>query len=331
MSKYYVTGGSQRPNAKDYIEWFSYGQAAIFLVDDRTGKVEKCVEYRTPDAIRPDDPEANIVFKAGSLRDGVLHVCTQTEILTYSLPDFAQVGYTTHPWLNDVHHVIRNSAGNFLVADTGLDLVLELTPAGEVVNQWSALSEEDPWDRFQRDTDYRKVVTTKPHHSHPNYVFEIGRELWVSRFVQKDAICLSDPTKRIPIGVEKVHDGNLYDGKAYFTAVSGQVIVADPGSCEVLAVHDLNAMTPTTKTLGWCRGLHVLDPQRVVVGFSRIRPSKFRENVQWVKFQVGKRETAGRLPTRIACYNLAGGTVEWEINLEKQGLNAVFSILPAGE
>ncbi len=329
LAGYYVTGGAQRADVKDYLEWFAYGEASIFHVD-AGGGVRRCVSYETPDEIRPDDPEANIVFKAGSLDGDRLHVCTQTEILSYALPGFEQVGYATHPWLNDVHHVCRNDAGNFLAANTGLDMVMELTPAGELVRYWSALADEDPWDRFDKDIDYRKVVTTKPHHAHPNYVFMSDGGLWVSRFVQKDAVCLDDMARVIPIGIEKVHDGNIFGGRVWFTAVDGHVVVANAATGAVETVHDLNAMTDTTKTLGWCRGLHVLDEERVVVGFSRIRPSRFKENVQWIKFQIGKRESAGKLPTRIACYHLGEGRVEWEVDLEKHGLNAVFSILPAG-
>ncbi len=323
-----MTGGSQRPEAKAHIEWFSYGEAAILACDER-GTVEQCARYQTPDAIRPEDPRANIVFKAGSLHGDRLVVSTQTEILTYTVPDFRQVGYATHPWLNDVHHVTLNAAGNYLVADTGLDLVLELSPKGELIREWRALPEEDPWERFDRAVDYRRVVTTKPHHSHPNYVFEYKGELWVSRFVQRDAVCLTDPAKRLEIGLEKVHDGNVVGDRVWFTTVDGHVAVADLAECRVLAVHDLNAMTDTDKTLGWCRGLEVLDGERVIVGFSRIRPSKFKENVRWVRFKAGVRPDAGSLPTRIACYDLAAGRVEWSVDLEKHGLNAVFSILPA--
>jgi len=329
VGKYYVTGGTQRKNAKEGIEWFSYGEASIFIFDDVDGSVAKCVSYMTPDEIRPEEKNANVVFKAGSLDGHRLVVCTQTEILTYSLPDFKQVGYTTHPWLNDVHHVMVKGGGNYLIANTGLDMVLELTPAGEVVGEYSVLPGEDIWARFDKEVDYRKVFTTKPHHAHPNYVFEINGEIWVSRFVQKDVICLTNPNKVIDIGIEKVHDGNIHDGKVYFTAVDGHVVIADPVTCEVLAVHDLNAMTDTNKTLGWCRGLHILDDDRILVGFSRLRQSKFRENVQWVKFQIRQRESAGKLPTRVALYDLAAERLVWDINLEKYECNAVFSILPA--
>jgi len=329
VSRYYVTGGSQRKDAQSHIEWFNYGEASIFMFDDQDGSVTKCVSYETPDDIRPDDKNANVVFKAGSLSGNRLQVCTQTEILEYSLPDFKQVGYATHPWLNDAHHVVTNKAGNFLVANTGLDMVLELTPSGDVVRDYSVLPGEDIWDRFDRSVDYRKVITTKPHHAHPNYVFEINGELWVSRFIQKDMLCLTDPGKRIDVGLEKVHDGNIHQGLIYSTTVNGHIIIADTTTCRVCATHDLNAMTDTNKALGWCRGIHVLDENRVIVGFSRIRPSKFRENVQWAKFKVGKRESAGRLATRVVLYDLAKGSIEWDINLEKHDLNAVFSILPA--
>jgi len=329
VSKFYVTGGKQRKDANKKPEWFSYGEAAVYSFDTETGDVVECVSYRSPDQVRPDDPEASVVFKAGSLDGDRLLVCTQTEILVYSLPDFEQVGYCSHPWLNDVHHVKVNAAGNYLVANTGLDLVLELSPDGEVVREWRALPDEDPWARFDRNVDYRKVVTTKPHHCHPNYVFEVEGELWVSRFVQMDAICLNSPDKRIEIGIEKIHDGVVRDGLVYFSTVNGHIAVADPAACEVKRSYDLFAMTDTNKTLGWCRGVHHLDDERILVGFSRLRPSKIKENLRWARFQIGMREDSGKHPTRVSCYNLSQGELEWEINLEKHGLNAVFSILPA--
>lgn len=329
MGKYFVTGGTQRKGAEGKEEWFSYGEAAIALVDDSDGSVTNCVSYASPSGIRPDDKEANIVFKAGS-RDGErLLVCTQTEILIYSISDFELIKHISHPWLNDVHHVVVNEDGNYLIANTGLDMVLELSPEGELVRNLSVLPGTDVWDRFDRETDYRKVVTTKPHGSHPNYVFEVNNELWVSRFIQKDLLCLSNPQKRIDIGIEKIHDGNIFDGKIYCTTVNGHLVISDPVTCAILNTYDLNELTRSTKDLGWCRSLHVLEEDKVIVGFSRLRPSKIRENLQWAKYMVGKREFSGRLPTRIVLFDLTRGCIEWSIDLEKCNLNAVFSIIPA--
>ncbi len=329
MGKYYVTGGTQHPDARGNDEWFSYGEAAIFLVDDSDGSVTKCVTYTSEKGIGPEHEKANNVFKAGSIIGNRLVACTQTEVLIYSLPGFDIVGRISHPWLNDVHHVVVNKKGNFLIANTGLDMVLELSPDAEVVQEISVLPNESIWDRFDRDTDYRKVLTTKPHASHPNYVFEVNDELWVTRFNQKDLLCLSNPEKRIDIGIEKVHDGNIFNGKIFATTVNGFLVIADPVSCNVLKTHNLNEITKSNKILSWCRSIHILDEDRVIVGFSRIRPSKFRENVQWAKFVIGKRESAGNLPTRIVLFNLANKSIEWTINLEEHNLNAVFSILPA--
>ena len=328
MGKFYVTGGRQHEDVKGDVEWFSYVEASILSFED-SGTVETCVTYRTPDEIRPDDPRSNIVFKAGS-RDGHrLSVCTQTELLVYSLPDFKKIGHISHPWLNDVHHVVVNGNGHYLVANTGLDQVLELDQEGAVVDEWSVLPDESPWQRFDRDVDYRKVITTKPHHAHPNYVTEHDGELWVSRFEQKDFFCITDPRRKIEIGIEKVHDGNILGDRVYMTTVNGHVVIGDLRENRILETYDLNAMTRSDKALGWCRGLHILNPDRVLVGFSRIRPSKIRENLRWVKFKMGLCDDGGYLPTRVACYHLTEGRLEWEIDLEAHGLNAVFSILPA--
>jgi len=310
------------------VEWFSYVDARI-LAFDEDGTVEHCVTHRTPDEIRPDDPRSNIVFKAGSRHVDRLVVCTQTEIVAYALPGFDLIESLSHPWLNDLHHVIVNGAGNYLVANTGLDQVLELDARGAVVREWSVLPDEDPWDRFDRDIDYRKVITTKPHHAHPNYVLEHEGELWVSRFEQKDFFCLSDPRRRIHVGLELVHDGNVLGDRVYTTTVNGHMAVGDLREGRLLETFDLNAMTRSDKALGWCRGLHILEPDRVLVGFSRIRPSKIRQNLRWVKYKMGMCEDGGYAPTRVACYHLGEGRLEWEIDLEPHDLNAVFSILPA--
>ena len=77
--------------------------------------------------------------------------------------------------------------------------------------------------------------------------------------------------------------------------------------------------------LGWCRGI-LVDGDRVWVGFSRIRPTRFRENVSWIAR--GFQRDRG---THIGCYDLEQGTCLTEIDLEPTGLSALYSILPAGD
>jgi hypothetical protein len=300
--------------------WYEYQKGVILHVDVENQTVEPCVEYVSPpEACSPGDP---ILFKCGTLEDQRLYACTQTEILIYALPAFQQVGYVSLPCFNDVHHVRPTPEKNLLLANSGLEMVLEVTPEGQILREWNVLG-EDPWERFSKEIDYRKGINLKPHHAHPNYVFYIGQDIWVTRFEKRDALCLTRPEQSIPIGIERLHDGVLHDGLLYFTTVNGNLVVTDPDEQRIVEVINLSTMHPKDLLLGWCRGLF-LEEEKAWIGFSRIRPTKFREAVRWANNGF-KQE----LPTHIACYDLKSRRCLTEINLETHGLNAVFSILPA--
>jgi hypothetical protein len=132
------------------------------------------------------------------------------------------------PCFNDLHHVAPSWDGNLLVVSTGLDLVLKINREGEVLNEWSVTG-DDTWQRFSRSVDYRRVETTKPHGSHPNFVFEIGDEVWATRLKQCDAVCLNQPGKRMYIG-HQPHDGVVFGQYVYFTCVDGFVAIFEAGA-----------------------------------------------------------------------------------------------------
>jgi hypothetical protein len=217
-----------------------------------------------------------------------------------------------------------------VVANTGLDLVLEVTLDGEVVREWS-VNAEPLWTRFSRETDYRKVVSTKPHHSHPNNVWFLDDELWVTRCDHKDVHCLTHEHPAIPIADRWIHDGLVHGGKIYFTAVSGAVIVVDASTRTVERNIDLNRIAGDGRPLGWCRGIEMLDDDHAVVGFSRLRPTRWKQNVQWAKHRLGRDSGLGLQPTRIAMFDLRDERMCWEIDLEPAGVNVVFSIHATAE
>lgn len=323
----YLVGGHQKSHAhRTEGEHQLYEHALILALDCDAGTTTTCATYRSPPEVRPDQ-EPSIVFKAGTLVDDVLHVCTQTELLAYSVPEFELVRHVSLPCFNDVHHVRPAPDGTLLVANTGLDMVVRCSPEGELLNTWNVMG-EDPWHRFDPSTDYRKVATTKPHDSHPNFVFHLGDEVWVTRFKQRDAVSLSDPDRRIDIEVEKPHDGLVRDGSIYFTTVDGHILEADADSLEIERCIDLNSFHDEDRALGWCRGLWILGTDRMLVGFSRIRPTRFRQNLSWMKEKIGLDSNA-QLPTRVVLYDLAAGRVVWERVLETEGMDALFSIHPA--
>ncbi|HRC87769.1 MAG TPA: hypothetical protein PK413_19415, partial [Thermoanaerobaculia bacterium] len=287
-------------------------------------------EYLSPPEEIPESPDFAVLFKAATLAGDALWVPTATEVLGLRLPTFERFAYLSLPSFNDLHHVRPTARGTLLVVSTGLDLVQELELSGRVLREWSTLAEA-PWARFDHATDYRKVATTKPHSCHPNYAFEADGEIWVTRFEQRDAWCLTAPERRIALDVERPHDGIVVGRRVYFTTVDGRVVVASLDSDRVERVVDLNRLSGSELALGWCRGLAVLASGRVVVGFSRLRPTRFRENVRWVKHRLGLAAKAGNLPSRIACFDLEAEQLLWEQDLESEGLSAVFSIHPQPE
>jgi hypothetical protein len=324
----YVVGGRQRslrPVRAHFGDWYEYASGVLLHIDVDDGKVSPVLEYQSPpEACPPEDPA--ILFKSGTLVGDRLYVTTQTEVLVYRVPGFELESWLSLPSFNDVHHARPTPSGNLLVAITGLDMVAEVTTDGQVVREWNVQEPGEPvWGgRFSPETDYRRVASTKPHLAHPNHVFYVGAEPWATRFQHRDAISLSDPERRIEIGLERVHDGVVYDDRVLFTTVDGKVVIADVGTLEVTEVIDLREMHQSDLLLGWCRGL-LLDGERLWVGFSRMRATRFRENVAWVKN--GFRHWMG---THVACYDLKARRCLVQIDTENAGLDAVFGIFPAG-
>lgn len=298
--------------------WYEYEKGVVLRLDTSTGQATRELEYESPPDVRPvDDPP--VLFKSGSLQDGLLYLCTQTEVLIYEVPAFRLKHYISLPQFNDVHHVRPSRDGHLLVANTGLDMVMKLDHDGGVVQEWDVL--EGPlWSRFSRHVDYRRVRTTKPHLAHPNHVFELDSGIWATRFEQRDAVCLNDSRLRIDIGLERVHDGIVAGENIYFTTVDGKVVIAQIADLSIREVVDLAQLEDTEELLGWCRGI-LADGHVLWVGFSRIRPTRFRENVAWVRNRFKQ-----PLGTHVACYDLQARKCVGRFDTEASGLNAIFGI-----
>jgi hypothetical protein len=333
VAKLYVLGGRQRkPGLKEptpKTEWFLYEAALILEVDTVSGEVQTRVEYQTPGELLPGDkPSAH--FHSGTLIGNTLYTCSTTEVLVYQLPEFKQIGYISLPCFNDLHHVTPSSDGNLLVVSTGLDLVIKINLKGEVLAEWNVLG-EDPWTRFSRSIDYRTVVTTRPHASHPNYVFELDGEVWATRFYQRDAISLNGSGRKIDISVEKPHDGLLCGERIYFTAVDGKIVIVNRHTLQVNQVIDLRKIQDRDQSIlpAWCRGLLPVDDRKLWVGFTRIRKTQLQENLRWVKTVLHEGFVAR--PTHLALFDIVEKCCLQEIELESHGMNAIYGILPVTE
>ncbi|NKB60560.1 MAG: hypothetical protein GKS00_29990 [Alphaproteobacteria bacterium] len=337
MRDLYILGGEMRSDAAKSQEWQRYVKAVVVKANAETREAVRVHDYFSPPEACPDQP--SVLFKAGTLVGDRLYTCTQTEVIVYRLPNFEIEHYVSLPCFNDLHHVMPTDRGTLLVAVTGLDIIVEVDTDGALLNEWDVLG-ADTWARFSRDEDYRKMPSTKPHQAHPNFVFTLGDEIWTTRCDLKDAVCLTDREKRIDLSgegfhpVQVVHDGLLHDGKLFFTAVDGNVLIADPQTCQVTEIVNLRDIVESEYPLGWCRGIEVLDEDRVIVGFSKLRQTKLQDKVRWAKAQVKRisgmddyDKSLPSLPTRICCFNLRSRKQEWELPLTDLGIDAVFSVL----
>ena len=320
-------GGIEKPQKNE--EWSGFKSALALELDLNSLTCTSVLEYYTPEEYRPKEPECSVLFKSGEVQGDKVVMTTQTEVLVYQWPHYNLLHRISLPCFNDIHHARLTDNNTVLVCATGLDSVFEIDLSGEVVNEWST-SGESIWQRFDQKIDYRQVLTTKPHSSHPNFCFEYAGEYFVTRFKQKDAISLQS-NKRFNIAVGGPHDGFVLGKKVYFTTVNGFVVGFDLDTGEKVSVVDLNEFNENSnKNLGWCRSLHMLNESEAIVGFSRMRTSKFSDYLSWVKEKTGA-GTANALATRVVKYNFGSHTIDWSINLEENQMNAVFSVLALPE
>src|SRR5947209_2923781 len=232
MSGLYVIGGELRQSLfRPLKEWQSSQKAVVIHFDPQSQASRTCVEYVSPPEVCPPDLPA-ILFKSASIVNGKMYACTSVEVMLYSVPEFELLHYISLPCFNDLHHVCPTADGNLLVVSTGLDLVVEDTVDGTVLREWNVLGEQ-PWERFSREIDYLTVPSTKPHRSHPNHVFLLDGEIWATRLEQRDAVSLTNPGRRIDIGVQRPHDGYLFGGSIYFTTVDGKIGIVESKSLQV--------------------------------------------------------------------------------------------------
>lgn len=323
MDKLLITGGAQRPDAAKLGEGRRYHSAYLVEIDFDTGMAKEILSITKGNENYPDEIP-NITFTCCTLEGDRLYLCSESEVFVYRYPELELIISASYGFFQNCHHVAP-IADYVAVVSTGLDLIAfldrETLQPVRLVNSLG----KDPWHRFSSEVDYRKVHSTKPHESHPNFVFMLDGEPWATRFNQKDAVCLSDMSQRIDIGLERVHDGHVVGNFVYFTTVDGKIVCVDKASKDIKEVIDLNEIGDEDVPLGWCRGL-LIEGDIAYVGFTRIRQTAVKENVKWLLSHVGRKNN---LPSRIAKYDLVKRCKLGEVELPRGVIDAVYSVVRA--
>ena len=103
--------------------------------------------------------------------------------------------------------------------------------------------EADTWDRFDKNKDYRKLNTTKPHFSHPNHVTIHNNKVYITRYKQEDVLVYEKKGKyigNIKLGNGIPHDGSIFKSEFIYTTVTGKIIKVDISKEKINKIIDLN-------------------------------------------------------------------------------------------
>jgi hypothetical protein len=96
----YVVGGQYKPATALRKGHQGFQNALILALNEDGAYIRTAVEYQSPPEVCPIENGA-ILFKAATLKDQILYVCTETEILIYRVPDFSLVNYISLPIFNE--------------------------------------------------------------------------------------------------------------------------------------------------------------------------------------------------------------------------------------
>ncbi|MEQ1564253.1 MAG: hypothetical protein ABMA64_01355 [Myxococcota bacterium] len=309
----YATGGRQRVDA-GLAAWATghrplYDLAVLAALDLDRRVAETALTYRTPASVC--DPDAvGHRFGAASVDGATVVTCTERERVSIG-PDKV-VGTATHPWLADAHHALSIDGADWVVA-TGVDGVVEL-PRG-------VFHPVHPSARAPIG-DVRSARLPRAR-AHPTCVSRVDGALWVTRGVPGDAVELGGEG-RGPIAPVTVHDEVVAPDGVWFTAVDGRLVRVDPATGRVS--REVSLADDDPEPLGWCRGLALID-HLALVGFTRLRTTRWRGRLAWARGRLRGRAAATRRPTRIELWDLRSERRVGVIHVEAAGLDAVFGIV----
>jgi len=320
-----VSGGCLRADGFELGEGKYYGRAVLAVLDLESGSFTEVLSKSDGGEHYPAE-HPNQQFTAACLDGDILWLPTDTEIMKYRLPELELLACYSHPCFHNVHSV-QVFGDQLGVTSTGLDNIVLLNKHTGNIDQIINTQGKDPWHRFDPGKDYRVVHSTRPHDSHPNYLFELEGRLWVTRCSTEDAVCLDDVNDRIDLGEGEdisAHDGLWWQGQLVFTRVDGKLIVCDPAKRKVIENHDPFRLQ-RNRPKGWCRGLFITGDM-FYIGFSRLRKTNLKAKLKFLSqgnFKYGAGNNA-----LVVAYNMKSQRVEGVYEAPSGLIDAIYGVLP---
>ncbi|TRY30818.1 hypothetical protein [Aliiglaciecola sp. M165] len=323
--KLLLSGGCLRPNGFELGEGKYYGKASLVMLDTQTGEFSQALSKTEGGENYPNE-HPNLQFTAGCVDGDDLWLPTDTEVHRYSLPDLTLKSVFSHPCFHNIHsvHLIDDKV---VATSTGLDNVVVMNKETGDIDKIINTQGKDPWHRFDQETDYRMVHSTRPHDSHPNFVFKLDKDLWVTRCTQEDAVNLNNVEQRIDIsqgGEVSVHDGILWQDKLVFTRVDGKLVFCDPVSKTHIETFDPFG-SALSRPIGWCRGLYA-EGDIFYVGYSKLRKTNLKAKIKFLS--KGNFKYSSGNNSLVVALNIKTRKVENVFTSPDGLIDAIYGIMP---
>ncbi len=318
---FYVTGARRNDEIFSSDRYAYCYDAGLFEINfSRKKIVREYIEDEVNEEISV--PNYTLSFRGSYISGKNVVTCNHSEILTIDIDSLSVTNRYTNKAFNDMHCVQEFNNETWVVS-TGIDMAVKLN--GDC-NLGVFPVNENATRKYVEGMDYRNI-STKPHVSHPNYLFATEEGVWATRFNERDAVLLTDLTKTIDVKIERPHDGVVRDNRVYFTTVNGLVVVSDVKSGKVVKVYDIRCRENTVN-VGWCRGLCV-DGDYLYVGFTAIRETKNIKNLSYLTDAVHfmRDKFKDMYPARIVKFNIRKERIEDEMKFKASDIGVVFSIL----
>ncbi len=319
-----ISGAIERKNGFELGEGKYYGEAKLLKLNLETGQIETILKKSEGGQNYPAETP-NLQYTACCLVDDILWLPTDTEVYKLHYPSLEVLTVISHPFFHNIHSVNVYDEKVY-VSSTGLDLVAVFDYEGNLLERLNTEGKE-LWHRFSEDVDYRLVYSTRPHDSHPNFVFMLDGQPWVTRCRQQDAVNLDNVSESIELTIPEkrisVHDGVLFENNLYFTSVDGYILVCDIEKKKL--VDEINLLSHLKGgKLGWCRGLNISSDGIAYIAFSRIRRTKVMDRLSWLIR--GQLEKMNHIPASILMYDLKSRKVIHQYDIPMAEIDAIYGV-----
>ena len=156
-------------------------------------------------------------------RDSTVIACSWIDQCVYTLKGREKVSTITHPWFNYIHSIDITADGTYLLASAGSDLIVEITPAGEVVWAWFgpehgyATQPDGTAAFFDPKADYRPMrrATSEQAMHVTSAILLPGKTVLATLFHQGQLIAINCATGQSTVkldGLSKPHGIHRRDG-----------------------------------------------------------------------------------------------------------------------